>query len=266
MGGKVVDKSKVLDFIKSSDKPVTKKDILDTTGYSGDFKYCMKVLMNQNSELQRVGDRIHATYIWKPGKALYSEIKNPEGYNDFTAGKAIANVMKSSSNGKYPMRQHFGEVWQTSIAYDEAEGLLVGSAKEGVCMCYNVYPTKKPFMKDGYTLKWSDDLGTHYASILNPINCADRKLSKMVLDLKDVEKKAFAAMIRKVIDILPEPEATKTITIYKDKPVEVIKEVEIPVEKQVEVIKEVYKTDPMEIEMAVLKAKCEIYEKLLSLN
>lgn len=260
-----IDKSKVLDFIKSSKVPVGKKTIVDATGYNGDFSWCIKSLMEENEEIQKAGTSRNATYIWNPKKTMYSEMKNSEGYSDGTAGKAIANVMKSS--GKYPMRQHFGEVWAISNVVDDQEGVLIISAKENTCICYTVYPCKKSFMKPDYTLRWTDDTGTHYISTINPVNLSERKLGKKLYDIGSGEKECLRKSLMAALDIvLPEPETKIQIVEKKvEVPVEVEKEVikEVPVEVERIVEKEVYRTDPTEIEMAVLRAKCEIYEKII---
>lgn len=269
MAATKVDMTKVLEFIKNSKEPVTKGQIIEATGYTGDFKYCIKTLKVQHEELETVGQRAGAAYIWKPSKPLQSEMKNPEGYNDPTAGKAIANAMRSSGNGRYPMRQHFGEMWGCLDIRDDAEGVLIVSANEGVCVCYNVYPTKKSFMKDGFLFKWNDSMGWHYISTINPINIYERRLNKCLLSLSDNEKEELREAVAM---IFPVSQVEKPVEVVKEVPVEKIveKTVEVPVEKIVEKTVEVpvekiieKPTDPREIELAVLKAKVEIYEILI---
>lgn len=289
---KAIDTSKIVEFIKSSKEPVNKKQILEATGYSGDYKYAMKIIQKEHDEIKVSGLRNNAVYSWSPKKALYSEMKNREGYPDKTAGKAIANVMKKSS-GKYPMRQSFGEVWSTSLVSDDMEGLLVISAKEGICICYNVYPSKKNFMKEAYTFKWADNLGSHYVSALSPVNIVDRKLGKRLYEIGTAEKEALKAFVTAAIDVSPVIETIKSdiqvvpdprdkkliqnleamIDSLKEKYEASVSEKlaleeennELKAEKAVPeaVTKIEYRTDPKEIEMAVMKAKCEIYEKLI---
>ena len=262
-----VDTSVVLDYIKSSPKPVGKVDIINATGYNGDFGYCIRTLMAKHDEIKKTGLNNRTLYSWDPKKAQYSEVKNPEGYNDFTAGKAIANVMKSS--GKYPMRQHFGEVWSCSTVVDDMEGYLIISAKDGVIICCNIYPNRKGFMKPDYTIKWVDKLGNHYVSILHLVNVIERKVDRKLYDLdkevQDQVKEKLYSSLGIVPEVKFEYKEAEIVEKIVEKPVEVIKEVtkEVPVEvvKEVEVIKEV--TDPKAIELAVLKARCEIYERLV---
>lgn len=264
-----VDMSSVLEFIKNSKEPVNKAQILEATGYSGDFKYCIKTLKARHEELETVGTKFTAAYIWKPAKPLYSEIRNPEGYKDSTAGKAIANVMRVTGNGRYPMRQHFGEVWTNSSVRDNAEGLLVVSANGGVCVGYNVYPEFKAFIKKDFCFKWNDKNGWHYVSLINPINVYENYIGKRIMSVPEELMDNLRTEIAKVFPISGEVEE-KIVevekVVEKEVPVEVEKVVEKIVEKEVpvEVEKIIEKpTDPREIELAVLKAQNEIYELLI---
>lgn len=268
----------VLEFIKKAKNPVSKKEILEGTGFTGDFKgEIWKIRKVHPEELKTEGKTNNVKYFWVESKkkAVYSEMKNHEGYPDGTAGKAIANIMKSSSNGKYPMVQSFGEVWSCSKLVDSQEGFLVVSAKEGTCIGYMVYPEKTPFMKPDYTMRWSDDNGKHYISTINPVNLSEKKLEKRIAKLKDSEKECLKTCLLNALSV-DLPMQTKVVTKEIEKPVEVIKEVpievtkevvkEVPVEvvKEVEVVKTVeIHAEAKEIELAVLKAKCEIYEKLV---
>ena len=182
--------------------------------------------------------------------------------------------MKTSS-GKYPMRQQFGEVWSSPVLSDDQEGYLIVSAKEGIVICYAVYPTRKGFMKDGFTFKWTDMTGFHYVSMLNVVNVSERRLSRKLYEIGTAEKDRFKELISSAIDISIIQESTKVVTVEKEieKPVEVVKEVvkEVPVEVIKEVPVEVVKTveihaEERDIELAVLKTKCEIYEKWLFPN
>lgn len=298
-----VDKSKVLEFIKASKIPVGKKEIVASTGYRGDFAWCMKTLMQEYPQIKRTGNTRNVYYIWEEPETLtadqgdYSEMKNQEGYPDGTAGRAIANVMKSS--GRYPMRQRFGEVWSTSNVNDDMEGLLVISAKEGMCICYNVYPSKKAFMKESSTFKWADDKGKHYISAMSPVNVQERKLGKKLFEISAAEKDCLKEFVRAALDISPVVETVGTIpievpvekTVPDPKDKRMIEQLEARIDdlkarldttavKNLELKEEnnmlkasiavpgavttvEYRTDPKEIELAVLKAKCEIYEKLI---
>lgn len=277
-------RAKILEFIKSSKTPVNKQQILDATGFKGDYKYAMKVLQKENEELMVTGTRSNAVYSWSEKKALYSEMQNHEGYPDGTAGKAIANVMKSSNGGKYPMRQKFGEVWSTSNVTDDMEGLLVISAKEGTVICYNVYPQKKSFMRDDYTLRWSDDTGKHYISTINPVNIQERRLGKKLYELGTAEKECLQKSLLEALSIsAPAKEVTKIVKVKDTEAEKKIKELSLAASEANTRIQEVLaeneklkeelnskpviefqsRTDPKDIELAVLKAKCEIYERLV---
>lgn len=284
-----IDTSKIVEFIKNSKRPVTRKEIIEATGYDGDFKYAIKIIASEHEEFQKSGSTTNMVYSWNEKKPLYSEMKNSEGYPDGTAGKAIANVMKCS--GRYPMRQQFGEVWSTSNVSDDMEGLLVISAKEGVCICYNVYPQKKSFMKDQYVFKWHDNSGAHYICTLNPVNTQERKLGKKLYEIGTAEKNLLKEFVTAAIDVSPVVETVTTEIVPDPKDKRMIEQLETRIDdlkarldttavKNVElkeennllkasiavpeaVTKVEYRTDPKEIEMAVLRAKCEIYERLL---
>ena len=285
----------VLEFIKKAKSPVSKKEILEGTGFDGDFKAeIWKLRKVYPNELKSEGKTNNVKYFWVESKkkVVYSEMKNHEGYPDGTAGKAIANIMKSSSNGKYPMVQSFGEVWSCSKLVDSQEGFLVVSAKKGICIGYMVYPEKTPFMKPDYTMRWSDDNGKHYISTINPVNLSEKKLEKRIAKLKDSEKECLKTCLLNALSV-DLPMQTKVVTKEIEKPVEVIKEVQVKdqalinenaeirdqnkklgnrieeLEKQLAVIElpelrpVEYRNDPAEIEAAVMKAKIEIYEKLI---
>lgn len=277
-----IDTSKIVEFIKNSKRPVTRKEIIEATGYDGDFKYAIKIIASEHEEFQKSGSTTNMVYSWNEKKPLYSEMKNSEGYPDGTAGKAIANVMKCS--GRYPMRQQFGEVWSTSNVSDDMEGLLVISAKEGICICYNVYPQKKGFMKDQYVFKWHDNSGAHYICTLNPVNTQERKLGKKLYEIGTAEKNLLKEFVTAAIDVSPVVETVTTEIIPDPADKKLIEELETRIndlavrsfELEEEnnklkasiavpeaVTKVEYRTDPKEIEMAVLRAKCEIYERLL---
>lgn len=287
MAATKVDMTKVLEFLMNSKEPVTKGQIIEATGYTGDFKYCIKTLKAQHEELETVGQRAGAAYIWKPSKPIYSEMKNNEGYADKTAGKAIAHVM-TENNGRWPMRQRFGEVWSVTEKSQDKEGILVVSAKGGTVLCYKVYRVRKRFMNPDYIVSWADKNGWHYISTLNIENVSDMTIAKKLYELDTETKKhirgkiveAFGTNIFDTVEVIKEVEKPVEVVKEIEKPVEVVKEVEklVEVEKPVEVVKEVEKlvkieipvekiverpTDPREIEIAVLKAKNEIYEQLI---
>ena len=289
-----VDVTPIVNFIKSSEEPVGKKRIVEGTGYKGKFDYAMKMILagDYGIVVNNATNRSLTTYSYV-AKKPEAEMKNPEGYPDRTAGKAIANVMRSSNGGRYPMRQSVGEIWTSSNLVDDQEGFLIVSAKEGVCICYNVYPTKKSFMKPDYTMRWTDDIGhTHFISTINPVNLSERKLLKKIGTIGAGEKECLKTSVLNALSIdIPEPQEKVKIVKVNDpitekKVLEYSKQCDdllsknealrINVEKaekeNIELRQKIecmvhspieYRTDPTEIEMAVLKAKCDIYEKLL---
>ena len=294
-----VDVTPIVDFIKSSEEPVGKKRIVEGTGYKGKFDYAMKMILagDYGIVVNNATNRSLTTYSYV-AKKPEAEMKNPEGYPDRTAGKAIANVMRSSNGGRYPMRQSVGEIWTSSNLVDDQEGFLVVSAKEGVCICYNVYPTKKSFMKPDYTMRWTDDIGhTHFISTINPVNLSERKLLKKIGTIGSGEKECLKTSVLNALSIdIPEPQEKVKIVKVNDpitekrlnealsqneklgKEVERLKKNESEfkltfdadaIERQAKLTEEIEELKgklnekDKEIEFAVLQAKCDIYEKLL---
>lgn len=310
-----VDVTPIVDFIRSSEEPVGKKRIVEATGYKGKFDYAMKMILagDYGIVVNNNVNRSLTTYSYV-AKKPEAEMKNPEGYPDRTAGKAIANVMRSSNGGRYPMRQSVGEIWTSSNLVDDQEGFLVVSAKEGVCICYNVYPTKKSFMKPDYTMRWTDDIGhTHFISTINPVNLSERKLLKKIGTIGAGEKECLKTSVLNALSIdIPEPQEKVKIVKVNDpitekrlnealsqneklgKEVERLKklgdiqppdnvnlrfdvdaleteaklkaeieELKTKLENQAPVTRVEYRTDPKEIEMAELRARCDIFERLI---
>ena len=298
-----IDVTAIVDFIKSSDKPVGKKQILEATAYKGHFNYAMQTIVSGDYGIvKNEGSNPALTTYSYVVKKPATEMKNPEGYSDRTAGKAIANVMRSSNGGRYPMRQSVGEIWTSSNLVDDQEGFLVVSAKEGVCICYNVYPSKKSFMKPDYTMRWTDDIGhTHFISTINPVNLSERKLLKKIGTIGAGERECLKTSVLNALSIdIPEPQEKVKIVKVNDpitekrlnealsqneklgKEVERLKklgDVQPPevtinfdadhIEKQARMMEEIEKlkaeidAKDKEIELAVLKTKCDIYEKLI---
>lgn len=257
-------------IISLNGKAVGKKAICEAVKYpaSGDFAGDMNSILAEGSGITVVGVGRARAYMYSPVKELYSEVKNPEGYKDFTAGKAIANALRSSglnNGGRYPMRQQFGEVWQFSLPNGSMEGMLVVAAKNGSCICVPVYPTKQGYMDQSATICWLDEKKEmHFAYLMNLQSRAERDLKKKLMDLPEDAKEKLLKKCSEVLGLKPE-----TIEVEKivEKPVEVIKEVEKIVEKPVEVIKEVpvpvTSADPREMELALLRQRVEIYEQFL---
>ena len=283
-----IDVTAIVDFIKSSDKPVGKKEIIQATGYKGHFNYAMQAIVSGDYGIIKNENHNPALTTYSVDvKQQKADMKNAEGYSDGTAGKAIANVMRSTNGGRYPMRQSFGEVWSSSNVVDDQEGFLIVSAKEGVCICYGVYPTKKPFMKADYTMRWTDDNSQmHYISTINPVNISERKLLKKLFVIGDAEKECVKISALRALGIdIPEaeekvrvvevadPKTEKKMLEYRDKCDELLDKNQ-ELSRKVDQLKDLldttppevkveYRTDPAEIEMAVLKATCAIYEKIL---
>ena len=306
------DVTALIDYIKSSKSPVGKSDIIKATGFTGDFARQMNKLRDKNPELQIVGAGKARRYIWKDGEkkipeapaSLYSaddvrrinwaagsinkEMKNPEGYSDTTAGRAIANVMRTTaSDGRYPMNQRFGEVWKLIERDPHARKdnftneFLVIAAKASYCIGYRVFSEKTTYMSEGYVFKWRDDNGMHYISLVNPINVYHRNLSKEgMYEIDSKKKEELRSLVSSVLDIsttikevqVPDPSAERTIKELQDK-CDAFEISNSRLEKENDELKaklDDCKTDSKEmvvisgLELALLKQKVEIYEKFLS--
>lgn len=262
-------------IVSQNGKPVGKKDICTTIGYPkvGDFAADMKAIMEQSDSIIASGAGKLRVYSFNPTKALYSEVKNPEGYKDSTAGKAIANVMRSTSmsKGTYPMRQQFGEVWQFGLPNGSMEGMLVISAMNGSVICIPVYPSKQGYMEDNATISWMDENDKlHFTYLMNVQSRAERDLKRKLFTIPKVAQEKISKGVSDILGIkqdVVEKVVTKEIPV--EKIVEKVVTKEIPVEKivekevPVEVIKEVPTSDPRDIELATLRVRVEIYEQFL---
>lgn len=279
----IIDPSLVLDTIKTADHPMAKKEIVAKSGYKGDFGYCIRGLMNRNPEIKRIAVKGSYVYIWSPQKAANSEMKNSEGYPDPTAGKALANAMKS--DGKYHRNFKFGEIYACSEQRGDQEGLLVISSKSGTVVGLNVYPEMKDFMNGFYT--WHDERGDHFVSPIQVVNVKERNLTKKMFELdqkaKEECKDIFAAVLG--LQSFVETKVAMPVEVIKEVPVKdqalINENAEIrdmnkklgnrieELEKQLAVIAlpelrpVEYRNDPAEIEAAVMKTKIEIYERLI---
>ena len=293
MGKKTIDTSGILEFIKSSKEPVNKKQILEATGYKGDYKYAMSCLVKDHEEIEVIGGRGKAFYKWNPKKELYSEMKNSEGYPDGTAGKAIANVMRSSrSSGKWE-REKFGEFWSSSKVVGSQEGYLVLAAAYRTVICAAVYPEKMHFHKDGFYFTFADQKGhIHYASLIHILNKADDAFSDLKFTLSKNDQERLKTEVGSILGVSLEPRVEeRTVEVSDPSDKKTIEELEAKIKEVDEANHRVtarnavlakenlrlkasiavpgavttveYRTDPKEIEMEVLKAKCDIYEKLV---
>lgn len=271
MGKAAVNVAKIVDFIKSSKEPVDRKQILNATGYGGDFNYAMKLVVNGHDDIERIGDKSHAFYIYKPSKAIYSEMKNSEGYPDSTAGRAIAAVMKTENGGRFPMRQSFGEVWPLSTVKGCCEGLLVVSAKAGTCIGFNVYPEKQDFMKPEYIKSIIDPDGhVHYVYTLSPVNTYASNIpgKDPKFEISDEEKESLRDWVCEIFNIEP---SIRTVEVeIKDTSLETeVAQLKASIARYQEQCDHLLEENAKlaetgkNIELAVLKAKCEIYEKIV---
>lgn len=258
-----VGREKIVDYLKSQHNPRTKKEIVSGAGFGGDFDYAIKVLMNEHSEIVKGNVRGRtATYCWRSKKETEEKpLTNAEGYSDPTAGKAIINAMKLS-NGKYPMRQQFGEVWSTSRVVGDQEGVLILFARNSRCIVIPVYPTKKSFFDDEISLRWqTKDEYWHFTSMSSICNYSDNILSKRLYSLSEEDKERVREAVIKVFG---------AECSFETKSIETV---EVPVEVEKEVVKEVVRevevpvqTDKKDIEILLLQQKVEIYERLLFKN
>lgn len=276
---KSVDMSSIIDFIKSSKEPVNKKQILEATNYAGDYKYAMKVLKEKYDELKVTGTRSNALYSWSPAKAVYSEMKNPEGYPDGTAGKAIANVMRS--NGRYQgnMKQKLGCIYSNAKASPEVEGLLVLSARDGIVVGYHVYSEIQSFMKEETTFEWEDEQGHHYIIPICPININAKYIgTKPKNKLDESTEEEFKNAVRYALDIgiekveVPvEVVAERVISDPEDKAkldmltalLDEVNKKNKDLQAQLDAITATRdRISEKELRLAVAEAKLEVYERL----
>ena len=307
MGKPAINTEGIISFIKSSKEPVNKKQILEATNYPGDYKYAMRVILKEHDDIERVGDRFNACYQYNPktveNEKEVSVMKNHEGYNDRTAGRAIANVM-NVSDGKYPSKS-FGEVYEFKPdpkVKKKADAFLVISCRAGSCIGYNVFFEPNEYMREGYTLRWRDaENKTYWVSTLGVINIAARSLlDKPLLRLNESEKECVRTSLLNALGIVinvPKPEVKVEVVkdpITEKKLAEAIsqcdnlldqneklsKEVEnlkksasdadlesaeysLKQAEEIEELKRKINEKDKEIELAVLQAKCDVYEKLL---
>lgn len=276
---KSVDMSSIIDFIKSSKEPVNKKQILEATNYTGDYKYAMKVLKEKYDELKVAGTRSNALYSWSPAKAVYSEMKNPEGYPDSTAGKAIANVMKSDGKYRGNMKQKLGCIYSDAKAKPEVEGLLVLSAKGGTVVGYLVFSEKQPYMKERFTFEWSDDQGTHYILPMCPINIDEQYVgTKPKNKLNPETEERFKKAVRYALDIgieqvevpvevvaekvVPDPEDKAKLDMLTALLDEVNKKNSDLQAQLDEIAATKDRITDKDLRLAVAEAKLEVYERL----
>lgn len=249
---------KIVEYLKKYGKPATKQEIINATGVNGIFDSIMRDIRIKYPQVQKEGTSRSTKYVWIDDKipvATKITYKNSEGYNDGTANKAIANVMRTS-NGKYPERQGFGEIWKTKTGQSDVDKFLVISATDGVAIGLFVHESRKGFMKAVHTFTWSDGgMFKKYASVLHIVNYQTDRLISKVGELTDEKKNELAQMVVRAIGLKPEKEVQVV-----EKPIEKIVEKPVEVEKIIE--KPIGMSDA-EVEKLLMEQKIEIYERIL---
>ena len=277
-------RQRIANYLKTAGKPVGKWDIMENAQIAGVFDCIMRKTREEYPQIQKIGDKQQATYIWKevtPVKVMMPEPEpakkevyvNASGYKDTTAGKAIENVMRSRpiSDGRYPGNMHFGEFWAVK-GKNETDGILVISAKEGKCFGCFAHDYRKGFMKDGYILDWADKSGRHWVCTLGLMNYDTEKMRNKIGELDEEKKSDFRKLLAKTLGY----EATTEVK-YEDRPVEKIVEVgmkeeevqrlldeqEVAYEKKIEQLKTEMEAVKKQREEDMLKQKVSIYEAIL---
>lgn len=247
---------KVFSFIKEYEEPLSVKEISDGSGVPYDYaKRVMPIVMDKyNGRISRFrGERKYSgrggaapfVYAYIPEKKE-TPMRNQEGYIDPTAGKAIMSLEKKS-NGGYPMRCSIGDVWETERGSNVLVIAMIPETNSVVAV--SLLNEKRPFMKEGSFVLFTAGLSNYYASVMNIVSFKESnlqtKLGRINGEMESF-RKIFTEVFKGVINSVIEKE------------VEVVKEVEVPVEVE----KEVPTTDE-NLEIALLRQKVEIYEKLI---
>lgn len=262
-------RQRIVGYLKSAGRPVGKSDIVKNANIDGVFDSIMRKTREEYPQIQKIGDKQGAMYEWKEPEPTKKEtFKNAEGYSDKTAGKAIINAMKQASTG-YPERQKFGEFWRTG-GNNEYEGILVISAKEGMCIGCFVHSSRKGFMKDGYTFNWYGKTGRHWCSTLALINFQTRNITTRIEELDEQKKTEFRNLlaetlgyeVTKEVQVIEKPVEVEKI-VEKEVPVEVEKVVEKKVGMSEDEVQELLDAQEKEFERKLLEQKVSIYEKVL---
>lgn len=246
---------KVFNFIKEYGEPLSVKEISDGSGVP--FRYAqnmMPIVMSKygksikRTEGKRTkGGKPPYVYSYNPdGEKLDTPMRNSEGYIDPTAGKAIMSLEKKS-NGGYPMRCSIGDVWETERGSNVLVIAMIPETNSVVAV--SLLNEKRPFMKEGSFVLFTAGLSNYYASVMNIVSFKESnlqtKLGRINGEMESF-RKIFTEVFKGVINSVIEKE------------VEVVKEVEVPVEVE----KEVPPKDE-NLEIALLRQKVEIYEKLI---
>ena len=178
-------------------------------------------------------------------------MKNPEGYSDQTAGKAIASMGKALA----------GEIWKVYSHLPNAEDLvLVINSTDTMCVVLKLYrPEFGISPKYPVDVRYSGKafVADAFMVCTKPIKYFKEKDGELSPTQMNFIKRtlAKALLIPTEVKVVEKPvEKIKMI----EKPVEKI--VEVPVEKIVEKVVEV-KDDPVEI--AVLRAEHALYKSIV---
>ena len=219
-------------------------------------------------------------YIWDPAKKE-DQFKNAEGYLDPTAGKAIANMMMSSSSSKddEAINQIPGEVWYLDPgAYKGNKkflALVIGGSKG----CVNYIPVRdadldKAYFYAGYCIPFVS-MGRNYFVDIRQIrtsgqNSFDRY--SFVMDDDIFEKVKYGVAKRFKIETRVE---TKTVEVVKEIPIYETKEIPAQIDEEAAIkfledsgwLKEHDKNLRMYVypELAEYKAKAESWEQAFRL-
>ena len=192
----------------------------------------------------------------KEEKPVQSPMKNPEGYSDRTAGKAIANMGKALA----------GEVWEYEYkctGETRTELVLVINSSKDTMIVLKLYPDATPaclMTKTMVTFRVGNDKYMVDAALpcWKPAKYFVRKIGEVTPTQMAFVKKALSRAFAIPVE-------TKIV----EKPVDRIKMIEKPVEKIVEKIVEKPVEKVVEIrpeddtEIAVLRAEHAIYKSIV---
>lgn len=187
----------IISILKEDPKTtVTGKSIDDTVGITaGNRAMYMRKLMKKYPQIQNVGKK-EAEYKWVEDKKPAPK-KNPEGYLDLTAKKAIDNV----SNQAPTIRQ--GEVWSTVESNGSTQPIFVLNSLNGAAQCMKLYhENSKNIEITGPDYFQIDIFGISY--IGDPSHVTFKPLrycTKRIAESSDVKLKEARWMIAKVFGI-----------------------------------------------------------------
>lgn len=243
-------RSKVVNLLKENPSKIFSiKDVSD--GLSINYataKDDLKKLFASKPEIDHIPGQGYK-YNMKTVKKLH----NSEGYLDTTAELAIAKV-----DSKNEPRFKAGEVWGvTSHGGYEDFYIVLAPSYSDTTACLQLFDSKDTYIQTcGAALYMSkvEIFGKSYT--IDSSKIVQKPNKYFTEKLGGLPGSVIASIKNKIAEALD-------IDISSD-PVEVEKIVEKKVEVPVEVEKIVYKNDPdIELKMALLKQKVEIYERLV---